>query len=107
MSDENSKPSEHLAVLLGEQDGGRQVVYEADGQVKVGLLKPLEEGKPLDSEGELVEVETDGFYAKMRNHGRVGRATSRGPAIVNDDAYRASWERVFGNKKSQPDSKAN
>lgn len=99
MTDKKEIP-EHVGVLLGADDsGGQKILYERDGQVNVGVLNPLQEGKEI--EGELVEVRTDGPLAYMKNHGRVGRATSQGPAMVNDKSYKDGWDRIFGNKKKQ------
>lgn len=102
MSNDKDKPepSEHVGILLGECEshGGQHIAFERDGKPNIGVLKPLEEGKPLDPDSELVEVRSNGTLAVFRSHGKVGRATSQGPAMVNDKAYRKGWERIFGPK---------
>jgi len=105
--DRKKEPSEHVGVLLdhSEAHGGQPVIFERDGQINAGVLKPLEEGKPIDEEGELVEVKTNGRLAIMKSHGRVGRATSQGPAMVNDKSYKDGWDRIFGKKQDKKPSK--
>lgn len=100
--DKNDKtePTQHLGVLLGETNssGAQGIAFERDGRLDVGVLHPLEEGKPLPPGSELVEVQHDGVFAVVKNHGRVGRATSQGPAMVNDEPFRQGWQRIFGSK---------
>ena len=102
--DKNDKtePTQHLGVLLGEADanGAQGIAFERDGRLDMGVLHPLEEGKPLPPGSEFVEVEHDGVFAVVKNHGRLGRATSQGPAMVNDDSFRQGWQRIFGNKNA-------
>jgi len=100
--DDKKEPSEHVGIILGECETheGQHVLFERDGAVALGTLRPFEEGKPLDPNVELVEIQQAGPFTLLRNHGRVGRATSQGPAMVNSKAFKTGWDQIFGAKNT-------
>lgn len=99
---EPSEPSNEMMLVLGETDNGDVVgLHAADGEVAPTLLRPVEEGRPLDQKlvrlserpesAALFDVET--LYDPV-NESRS--PTHAGPARVATSAYKSGWERVFG-----------
>lgn len=100
---EQTDSSSELMLVLGETDNGDVVgLHAADGEVAPALLRPVEEGQPIDQKlirlserpesNALFNVETLYDPAEIDDHPR--RA---GPARVATSAYKSGWERVFGN----------
>jgi hypothetical protein len=85
-----------------EDGGGVRVVRARQGQVEVGEVRPIAEGKPIT--GEVVTLkprpdaprvcDVDVQYAAKETRG------SAGPAQVATDAYRDNWEATFGRKRA-------
>jgi len=80
--------------------GGVHVLrHKSDHSLETGVLKPLEDGKPIY--GEIVQM-------RPRENG-LGYDVlpleeadpSSGPAMVNNRAYRDGWDTIFG-KKAKP-----
>lgn len=88
--------AEEFPGLVFEEEGKSHFIAEREGKLQEGTLHPLEEGKSLDMEGEILEMKRVGNLALFRSHGRAGRATSRGPAVATTPRYREGWDRIFG-----------
>jgi hypothetical protein len=111
--------SEELDVVLlagATEDGeGAKVLRARSGRIEAGEVRPLREGKPLASGGEVVrllprkdapalydvrvEHVVEGAAAPDRDapHAQPAKPSARSkPAQVATRAYRDSWERTFG-----------
>ena len=86
----------------GTADGkGRKVLRCRDGQVEIGAVRPLEEGKPIV--GELAELrprkdcpmicDVEVKYRPPASQRAVGR-----PAMVASDRYRKNWDAIWNQK---------
>ena len=84
-------------MLVGpEVAGGRLAAKYTETHIEVGVLAPLQEGKPVT--GELVRV-------KPRGRGPlcdVETVTHKGPSRTSSPNFRKGWGRVFGGGKSLP-----
>jgi len=79
-----------------DDHGGRLVVrHTADHQVKIGVVRPAPEGKPVH--GEIFTVEPKDGEDDVYRVTSAMRAA--GPAKVNSPAFHDGWERTFGGRK--------
>ena len=101
---EKPTSGDDVVVITGKRANGdgMGVVRFRGGNVEVGAVQPLEDGKPIV--GELVrlhprpesprvcdvEVELDARPAEARR--------SSGPAQVATEAYRANWDAIWASK---------
>ena len=112
------QPQDQDVVLLHsptDDGGGVRVVRARNGQVEVGEVRPMAEGKPLS--GELVTLtprEGAPRVCDVTVHYRApaaappqetrakdtapALAARSGPAQVATNTYRDNWEATFGNK---------
>jgi hypothetical protein len=88
-----------------EDGGGVRVVRAREGQVEVGEVRPLAEGKPIT--GEVVTLtprpDTPRVCDVCVQHSspRPKKMPPKaGPAQVATDAYRDHWEATFGRKRA-------
>lgn len=93
------KPSRDVALITGptEDNKGARVVRIKQDEVSMGELRTLEEGKPIV--GEVVKLTPREGQPNVCDVDVVMDApkpTSKGPAKVATDSYRANWDRVFG-----------
>lgn len=99
------KPEKPLDVaLVGDktEDGvGRKVLRLRAGSATLGELRPVEHGKPLSPNGEIVKLTPrDGAppnVCDVETQFKLGDddGASSGPAKVATDAYRDGWDRIF------------
>lgn len=70
------------------------VRHTADHQLLEGVVRPLQDGRPIT--GELVEIthRNDNIYNISPIS--LGEKTSDGPAMVNSAAYQSGWDNIFG-----------
>jgi hypothetical protein len=118
-SDASGAASGEDVVLLGQElpDGKSVgVVRLREGQVELGRVQPLEEGKPVL--GEVVKLtpranaprvcDVDVQYSPRPSAPRVASAAPRrelgGPPQVATDEYRKNWDVIWarGKKPAQP-----
>lgn len=104
MADDERPPAREpdVALLCGPSpDGdGVAVLRAREGRVEAGVVRQLVEGKPLGA-GEIVRLrprEGAPAVCDVEVQARIEpRApATHGPAQVATDAYRESWERIFG-----------
>jgi hypothetical protein len=100
MEDDDGK-SDDFAILGPPADGGGNHVlrHRPDCSWEAGIVKPLEDGKPIN--GELV-------YLRPREDGGPGYAVESidaglpvrpsGPSMVNSRAFRDGWDGIFGHR---------
>lgn len=95
MGEEDKKTGEDVAFLGPPAEGGgvHVVRHRPDHTWEAGVLRDVEDGRPLH--GELVRLtQRDGpGYSVETLHGR-----GEGPAMVNSQAYKDGWENIFGQK---------
>jgi hypothetical protein len=99
----DKKDGEVDVVMLrgATEDGvGTRVLRARRGHLETGEVRPLRHGKPLTS-GEVVTLKqrTDEpalYDVKVEHVVEKARSVGVGPAQVATNAYRESWERVFG-----------
>jgi hypothetical protein len=88
---------------LGPQvraDGSRLCVrHKPDHTWQEGILKPVKEGEPLNSEYSCLALERreDGaFDVNVLMEGTAPAAEGSGPAMVNSEKFKTGWDRIFG-----------
>lgn len=85
-------------IAFGEElaDGKHEIVRRRGGDLELGILAPVQEGRPLPPGAELVMVSTKGkggwFDTKT--------VYKSGPAQVATPAYRDGYDRIFGKKRA-------
>jgi len=107
-------------VLVHGQDpqGNLRVLRKKSDRIELGALRPVQDGRSID--GELVKLtprpeapilfDSETLYAPPRRAPesadarpteapREPRLSADGPAQVASDAYRSSWNRIFGSGK--------
>jgi hypothetical protein len=89
----------------GDGEGAR-VLRARPGQLEVGEIRPLRQGQPIASGGEVVRLverpEGPLFYdVKVDYKAPAIAARTHGPAQVATPAYRDSWERTFASPGSK------
>jgi hypothetical protein len=84
-----------------EDGGGVRVVRARHGQVEVGEVRPLAEGKPISGEVVTLQPRPDAprvCDVNVEYTQKEARATV-GPAQVATEAYRDNWEATFRRKQ--------
>ncbi len=105
MSDEKT-PCDGDYAIVGAQlpDGTFPILHHTpDHQVAVGTVKPLKEGENAAG-SDLVQLKPneDGTYAleylyRTTKHGvEAGTTEVKGPAKVNNRAFRSGWDGIWG-----------
>ena len=85
-------PSDVVLLTGPTADGeGIKVVRARGERLDAGGVRPLKEGRPLGT-GEIVKLEPK----RGPGDGHVRPDRGNGPPKVATDAYRESWERIFG-----------
>ena len=95
-----------VAIICGKSDDGRSygVLRRRDQEIQVGMLRPLEDGKPIH--GELVRLrprdDNPLVFDVEAEHGRTLERAASGPPKVTSAAYRDGWDSIWSRR---PDSK--
>jgi hypothetical protein len=92
MSDDHKGCSGKDLLLPGPELPDGRVPYlrhRGNHEVEAGVMSPLEEGQEPDPDKETFRLKPTGgpFYEVVE---------SRGPSMVNSDAFRSNWDRIFG-----------
>lgn len=86
-----------------EDGAGAKVLRARPGRLDAGEVRPLREGKPLGA-GEIVSLErrrdAPALFDVRVEHKVEAPHNPAGPAQVATPAYRDSWERTFGPRRS-------
>lgn len=100
------KAERDVVLLHSQSDSGLRVIRSRGGNLELGEIRHLREGQPIA--GEVVRLApTDHerlFEVDVVHDARPNVRPHGGPAQVTSDAYRASWDAIFG---ASPDSTAN
>jgi hypothetical protein len=95
-------------MLLGPEqgDGSRPCVrHLPDHRIQTGFVKPLRDGQPINGFDEVFaarydpqhgDYEVKSIYDQSQPPTGAAQATSKGPAKVTSNAYRAGYDRIFG-----------
>jgi hypothetical protein len=109
--DQAPKPKDLVLVRGRTEDGkGLEVLRSKADQVEAGIMKPLEEGKPLDGEVVkltprpecplLFDAETQFSTNEVtRQHPELPARTTGGPPQVASDEYRRNWDAIYKRRK--------
>lgn len=78
--------------------GGVHVLrHRSDHSMETGVLRPLEDGRPIH--GEIVQIRKrengPGFDVLPPEDALAGQG---GPPMVNSQAYKDGWDTIFGKK---------
>jgi len=111
--------SQDMALLHSPTEDGKgaRILRYRDGTLSAGEVRPVEEGKPLAGDGELVKLTPRAEAPNLCDvevlHQPAAAASTRkqghGPARVSNDTYRKNWNQVFsrrGEKVAGGDEKA-
>ena len=103
---DSKAPKEDVVLVYGQsEDGGYGVLRQRGGEVEAGMMRPLDEGKPIH--GEVVRLhpreESPALFDVEVQHD--ARASTGRPAKVSNDRYRKGWESIWA--KKQPDRSLN
>jgi LmbE family N-acetylglucosaminyl deacetylase len=89
-----------------EDGGGAKVLRARPGRLDAGEVRPLKEGRPISGEVVRLERRQDApalfdvhVEHEVKQHELKAAKTQVGPAQVATEAYRESWERIFGSRK--------
>jgi hypothetical protein len=101
MSDNESKPKEHVVLLEPpKEEGSEAMLVSSDGRVEFGRLGGAKEGQDLRGM-DMVQLAPHRnspvvWNVKDRMSFRSEEEGSKGPAKVNSKAFRDNYERIFG-----------
>lgn len=89
-----------VVLVYGQSEDGRSygVVRQRNGEIEAGLMRPLDEGKPIH--GEVVRLTPRGeapflFDVEVQHETRVSKGR---PAKVATEQYRKGWESIWAKK---------
>ena len=86
-----------------DDGGGAKVLRARPGRLDAGEVRPLKEGHPISGEVVRLERRKDApalFDVHVEHEVKAAKAQV-GPAQVATEAYRESWERIFGSRKKE------
>lgn len=95
-----------IALVYGKSEDGKSygVLRQRDQEIQVGLLRPIEHGKPI--QGELVRLrprDESPLVFDVETHYRpTVERTASGPPKVANAAYRDGWDSIWSRR---PESK--
>jgi hypothetical protein len=115
MAEDASKDADgkfDVVMVHGKTDDGEgaKVLRARPGRLDAGEVRPLRDGKPIASKGEIVRLEKrqdTPLYDVHVEHTlgeaqEAPRGAHHGPAQVATQSYRESWERIFGGPRDAP-----
>lgn len=99
-------PAEDVVLLHGPTDDGAgvRVLRAREGRIEAGVVRPLEEGKPI-AQGEVVKLTPrQGAPALCDVEVQYAPPARSKPVQVATKAYRDSWERIFERAADAPEA---
>jgi hypothetical protein len=108
-SDEGAR-SEDVVLLAGQTEDGQgiRVLRKRQNRLEVGVVMPLRPGKPIT--GEVVRLEPRretplvcDVHVEYAPPAEV-RPTSKGPAQVASERYRANWDAIWSTNRRDDQS---
>ena len=115
--------TQDVALLQGPTDDGKgaRILRYRDGTLSAGEVRPVQEGKPIAGEGELVKLTPRAEVPSLcdvevlhQPQPASKRKQGHGPARVSNDTFRKNWNQVFArrvdkaaseNEKARPAAK--
>lgn len=92
-------PAEEFATLGPETDDGQLIIrHKADHTIELAELRPLEDGKPIDQDVEIVKLTGEGPQYKIETLYKPDESTRKGPAKVSTPRYKSGWDTLWGDK---------
>jgi hypothetical protein len=94
-----------VAIVCGKDEQGLHILRRRseDGPIEAGVLKPLEEGRPITGEVMSMRPRKDFpflFDVKTELESPAPATTSaraiNGPAQVASNSYRSGWDAIWG-----------
>jgi hypothetical protein len=111
MAERSARKPKDLVLVRGRTEDGNalDVIRSRDDRLETGIMKPLEDGKPL--EGEVVKLtpraecpllfdaETQFSKDAPDTAPQLKSRSSNGPAQVASDDYRRNWDAIWKRRK--------
>lgn len=108
-----TKPKDLVLVHAPAPDGkGVSVLRAREERLEAGILRPLEEGKPIHGEVVkltpradlplLFDAETQVSTGETKPEPNSEPRRGSGPAQVSTATYRKGWDAIFGRSVSRP-----
>lgn len=91
-------------LLHSQSETGVRVLRQRRGQIELGELRPMREGKPI--EGEVVRLAPTGrerLFDVETLYEPPPQRSAKGPPKVASAAFRAEWDRIFGAAEAAPE----
>ncbi len=100
-ADTSAPHNDVVLVHSPTEDGqGYRVIRQRGGEIEVGAVRPLEEGKPIHGEIVRLKAREDSpvLFDVDVQHGIT--APRAGPAQVATEKYRQGWDSIFARNPS-------
>jgi hypothetical protein len=103
-----TKPFQDVAAVCGKDEHGLHILRrrEEDGPIEAGIVRPLEEGKPISGEVISMRQRDDVPFlfdvtTEVSTHSEDD-TSANGPAQVASDSYRRGWDAIWGQRTRSP-----
>ena len=123
MKDDNPDPTtREVGIPIGLDSRGNPAILRVRGdetgpkEAQVGVVVPVEDGKPLPPGGDLVHLRSRGRYWDVETlydgsqHPMIRGKSSGGgwkPLGVSREKFEANWARIFGGRDRESDPTLN
>ncbi len=106
--DTRDKPLDAVLIHGATPDGAHEVLRLRNGRVEVGMLRRMEEGRPIH--GEVVRLEPREEFPLLcdvevvlpRADATAPPSVRSGPPQVATERYRANWDAIFRTRRDEP-----
>jgi hypothetical protein len=98
----SSRPLRDVAAVCGKDERGVHILRRRSDEepIEVGIVRPLEEGKPIT--GEVISLEQRDdlpfLFDVTTEVATAEERTASGPAQVATDSYRRGWDAIWGDR---------
>jgi hypothetical protein len=97
------KPFQDVAAVCGKDEHGLHILRrrEEGGPIEAGLVRPLEDGKPITGEVISMRQRDDVpflFDVTTELPNSAAEAPAKGPAQVATNSYREGWDAIWGRR---------
>lgn len=107
-----AKKKEDVALVYGKSAQGLNVLRKRDDVLETGVIKPLEEGKPI--QGEVVQMtqrgssplfDIDVQVPDPSPNRKPASLKAKGGGQVANETYRKNWDSIWKRRKPTTDPK--
>ena len=106
-----TKKKEDVALVYGRSQDGLNVLRKRDNTIETGIVKPLQEGKPI--QGEVVQMTQRGdsplfdIDVQLPDEHRAKQPAlkAKGGGQVANETYRKNWDAIWKRRKPATDPK--